>query len=88
MREVYPDDENAVRLGYMLKGTNFAEDIKYSALSDDLFIGVRVPTDGLVVNEEEFAENYNNAIEMWNNYLNGNAVSADAVLYTTEKQKD
>ena len=88
MREVYPDDENAAKLGYMLKGTNFAEDIKYSALSEELFIGFRVPTEGLIVDEEEFTENYNNAIEMWNNSINGNAVSADAVLYTSEKQKD
>lgn len=88
MREVYPDDENAVELGYMLKGTSFAEDIKYSAISEELFIGFRIPTEGLVVNEEKFTANYNNAIEMWNNYLEGNAVSADARLYTTEREKD
>lgn len=87
MREVYPDDENAVKLGYMLKGTDFAEDIKYSAISEDLFIGFRIPTQGLVVNEERFMENYNNALEMWDNYLNDNPISKDAVLYTHEKQK-
>ncbi|MGN0554105.1 MAG: hypothetical protein ACI4I1_12035, partial [Oscillospiraceae bacterium] len=42
MRTVYPEDENSMELGYMLSGTSFAEDIKYTAMSDSLFIGFRV----------------------------------------------
>ncbi|MCD7729871.1 MAG: hypothetical protein LUI05_00015 [Oscillospiraceae bacterium] len=82
MREVYPDDENAAELGYMLSGTNFAEDIKYSAMADNLFIGFRVPTSGLGVNEDEFQTNYENALKLWDNYLNGVTVETDAVYYS------
>ncbi|MBQ2824239.1 MAG: hypothetical protein IJF18_06655 [Oscillospiraceae bacterium] len=85
MTEVYPDDENATKLGYMLNGTDFAEGIMYSAISDDLFVGFRIPTSGFGVDEEKFNTNFANAMEFWDNYLNGNAVSADAVLHSSRK---
>ena len=75
MREVYPDDENATKLGYMLKDTGFKEDIGYEELSDELFIGFRVPLSGPGINEEDFEQNYNNALKMWDNYLNDNVVN-------------
>ncbi len=71
MREIYPDDENAFELGYMLNGTNFAEDIGYEGLSDELFISFRVPKSGFGVNEKEFTRNYENALEIWDNYIKG-----------------
>lgn len=85
MREIYPDDENAAKLGYMLSGTNFAEDIKYTAMSDDLFIGFRVPVSGLGANEERFQKNYESALKLWDNYLNGITVETDA-KYHSEKR--
>ena len=85
MREIYPDDENATKLGYMLSGTNFAEDIKYTAMSDDLFIGFRVPVSGLGANEERFQKNYESALKLWDNYLNGITVETDA-KYHNEKR--
>ena len=75
MRTIYPDDENCTELGYMLSGTSFAEDIKYTAMSDSLFIGFRVPREGFGINMEKFTNNYNNALKLWDNYLNG--VEAD-----------
>lgn len=75
MRTIYPDDENAEELGYMLSGTNFAEDIKYTNMADDLFIGFRVPRTTLSVNQEKFKRNYENALRLWDNYLNGNIVN-------------
>lgn len=69
MRTIYPDDENCTELGYMLSGTSFAEDIKYTAMSDSLFIGFRLPREALGVNMEKFTANYNNALKLWDNYL-------------------
>ncbi len=76
LRFVYRDDENAMYLGYMLSGTSFAEDIEYPELADNLFIGFREPTAGVGVNEEKFKKNYDNAIDLWTNYLNGNVVNS------------
>ncbi len=87
MRTIYPDDENSMQLGYMLSGTSFAEDIKYTTMPDSLFIGFRIPRDALGVNYEEFTENYNNALKMWDNYLNKTeAVHADDVILHSEKE--
>lgn len=85
MREIYPEDENASELGYMLSGTNFAEDIKYTAMADDLFLGFRVPTDGLSANEERFRKNYESALKLWDNYLNGITVETDAKYHSEKK---
>lgn len=86
MRTVYPDDENCTQLGYMLSGTSFAEDIKYTAMSDSLFIGFRVPRESLGVNMEKFTRNYNNALKLWDNYLNKTeAVHGEAVKFHSEQ---
>lgn len=77
MREIYPDDENAAERGYMLKNTNFAEDIGYDGLSEDLFIGFRVPVEGMG-KMKTFERNYNGALKMWDNYINGNIVNPQA----------
>jgi hypothetical protein len=82
MTEIYPDDENAVTLGYMLSGTDFGEDIKYSSMPDDLFMGFRVPTSGIGVNEEKFQSNYENALKMWDNYLTGTTVETNAKYHS------
>ena len=71
MSEFYPDDENATELGYMLSGTSFAEDIGYDGLADDLFVAFRLPKSGFGINEESFRQNFDNAIELWSNYLYG-----------------
>ena len=71
MTEFFPDDENAAELGYMLKGTSFAEDIGYENLADDLFISFRLPKSGFGVDEEEFRQNFDGAVEMWSNYVYG-----------------
>lgn len=73
--DTYPNDENVSDLGYMLSGTSFASDIGYEELADDLFIGFRLPQAGFAISEEEFRRNYDNAVEMWTNYLNGNVVN-------------
>ena len=86
MRTIYPDDENCIELGYMLSGTNFAEDIKYTAMSDSLFIGFRLPREALGVNMEKFTANYNNALKLWDNYLNKTEAAHDEnVKYHSEQ---
>lgn len=79
MSEVYPDDENAQQLGYLLKGTDFAEQIKYTSMADDLYMSFRYPTSGIGVDEEKFQTNYENALEIWDNYLKGNVVNEAAL---------
>lgn len=87
MRTIYPDDENSTELGYMLSGTSFAEDIKYTAMSDSLFIGFRAPREALGVNMEKFTANYNNALKLWDNYLNKTeAVHDENVKYHSEQK--
>ena len=87
MRTIYPDDENCIELGYMLSGTSFAEDIKYAAMSDSLFIGFRLPREALGVNMEKFTANYNNALKLWDNYLNKTeAVHDEDVKYHSEQK--
>lgn len=71
----FPDDENVTDLGYMLSGTDFAADIGYEDLADNLFIGFREPKEGFGTKLEKFRQNYDNAIDMWTNYLNGNIVN-------------
>ncbi|MGN0599559.1 MAG: hypothetical protein ACI4JK_06650 [Oscillospiraceae bacterium] len=86
MRTIYPDDENSMQLGYMLSGTSFAEDIKYTEMSDGLFIGFRVPREALGVNMEKFTANYNNALKLWDNYLNKTeAVHDENVKFHSEQ---
>ncbi len=87
MRTIYPDDENCTELGYMLSGTSFAEDIKYTAMSDSLFIGFRLPREALGVNMEKFTANYNNALKLWDNYLNKTEVVHDENVKYHSEQK-
>lgn len=87
MRTIYPDDENCTELGYMLSGTSFAEDIKYTAMSDSLFIGFRLPREALGVNMEKFTANYNNALKLWDNYLSKTeAVHDENVKFHSEQK--
>lgn len=72
----FPNDENVTELGYMLNGTDFAGDIGYEGLADNLFIGFRQPKKGgFGTSEKDFQKNFNNAIELWTNYLNGNVIN-------------
>ena len=68
---IYPGDENVSELGYMLNGTSFAEDIGYEDLSEDLFVAFRLPKAGFGVSEESFKQNFDNAVDMWSNYIYG-----------------
>lgn len=72
----FPDDENVSRFGYMLSGTSIAEDIEYPAFPDGLFAAFREPRRGIGMNEEEFRENYEHAVEMWRNYITGNEINS------------
>ncbi|MBD5140877.1 MAG: hypothetical protein HDT25_05620 [Ruminococcus sp.] len=77
----FPDDENVTELGYMLSGTDFAKDIGYEGLADNIFLGFRQPKKGgFGTSEKDFQKNFDNAIELWRNYLSGNVAdpAADA----------
>lgn len=76
LSEYFPDDENVTELGYMLNGTSLAKDIGYEGLADNLFIGFREPKKGgFLASEKDFQRNFDNAIELWTNYLNGNIIN-------------
>jgi hypothetical protein len=75
LSELYPDEPGATRFGYMLNATDFASDIEYPALAGNLFIGFREPRGRKPADLEKFTENYNNAITLWNNYLNGTVIN-------------
>ena len=78
LSEVFPDDENVAELGYMLSGTNLAEDMEYPALSGELFAAFREPHGGIGINEEKFRTNYEHAVELWTNYITGNEINPAA----------
>lgn len=76
MSEYFPDDENVTELGYMLSGTDFAKDIGYEDMADNIFLGFRQPKKGgFGTSEKDFRENFDNAVELWQNYLSGNVIN-------------
>lgn len=76
LSEYFPNDENVTELGYMLNGTDFAKDIGYEELADNIFLGFRQPKKGSFgTSEKDFQKNFDNAIELWRNYLNGNIIN-------------
>lgn len=76
LSEYFPEDENVTELGYMLNGTDFSKDIGYEGLADNIFIGFRQPKKGSFgTSEKEFQKNFDNAIRLWRNYLNGNIIN-------------
>lgn len=86
LSEYFPNDENVTELGYMLNGTDFAKDIGYEGLADNIFLGFRQPKKGSFgTSEKDFQKNFDNAIELWRNYLNGNIINpAEGVEQTAE----
>lgn len=77
LTEYYPDDENAGTWGYNLSATNIAEDIGYSEMPDNLTLSFRSPRSGM--NEKKFRKNFEGAVSLWTNYINGNVIDPDAV---------
>lgn len=72
----FPNDENVAELGYMLSGTDFAKDIGYEGLAENIFLGFRQPKKGSFgTSEKDFQKNFDNAIELWKNYLSGNVIN-------------
>ena len=76
MREIFPDDENALRYGYKLSGTSFKEKIGYTGLDDDnIYISLRLPRKTVGVSVEKMTENYERAEEVLRNYISENRIS-------------
>ncbi|MDE5742217.1 MAG: hypothetical protein K2H90_07190 [Oscillospiraceae bacterium] len=85
LSEYFPEDENVSELGYMLSGTDFAKDIGYEGLADNIFLGFRQPKKGSFgTSEKDFQKNFDNAIELWRNYLNGNIINSAEDVETAE----
>ena len=79
LSEYFPNDENVTELGYMLNGTDFAQDIGYEGLADNIFLGFRQPKKGgFGTSEKDFQKNFDNAVELWKNYLSGNVLNPAA----------
>ncbi|MBQ5311310.1 MAG: hypothetical protein ILP19_04630 [Oscillospiraceae bacterium] len=69
-REIFPDDENAEKIGYRLSGTDFKELIDYPELDDSkLYVSFRQPVKTFGMSEEEMRKNYDEAVEFWRAYL-------------------
>ncbi len=81
LNEYFPDDENVTEMGYMLNGTSFAKDIGYEELSDELWVSFRYPFTAGLGGSDRIEENFDNAIDLWTNYINGNMVDPEAVSY-------
>lgn len=77
LTKYYPDDENAGIWGYDLSATSIAEDMDYFGLPDNLTVSFRSPRSGM--NEKKFRKNFEGAISLWTNYINGNEINPDAV---------
>lgn len=81
LNEHFPDDENVTKIGYKLNGTNFKQDIGYEGLSDELVVGFRYPFTAGLGGSDRIEQNFEYAIDLWTNYVNGNMVNPDAVSY-------
>ncbi len=81
LNEHFPDDENVTKIGYKLNGTNFKQDIGYEGLSDELVVGFRYPFTAGLGGSGRIEQNFEYAIDLWTNYVNGNMVNPDAVSY-------
>jgi len=79
--EYFSDDENVTEMGYKLSGTSFKADVGYDGLSDELVAGFRYPFTAGIGGSERIEKNFENAIDLWTNYVNGNIVDPDAVSY-------
>jgi hypothetical protein len=71
---LFPNDPNAGTIGYNLSGTDFAEKIGYPELSPDIFVAFRTPRESYN-GIEEFEKNFNNAVEVWNNFLSNKVIN-------------
>ncbi|MBQ3162519.1 MAG: hypothetical protein IJC04_10395 [Oscillospiraceae bacterium] len=81
LNEYFPNDENVMEMGYMLNGTSFKKDIGYEGLSDELWVSFRYPFTAGLGGSGRIKENFDNAIDLWTNYVNGNMIDPDAVSY-------
>ncbi|MBQ8177344.1 MAG: hypothetical protein IJ035_09970 [Oscillospiraceae bacterium] len=81
LNEYFPDDENVTEMGYKLSGTSFKQDIGYEGLSDELVVGFRYPFTAGLGGSDRIEQNFEYAIDLWTNYVNGNMVDPEAVSY-------
>jgi hypothetical protein len=70
---------NVNKWGYIVSETKLSEDINYE-LDPGLFACFRFPKEGMG-SFAEFETNYQNAHELWRNFIDGNIVSPGAVNY-------
>jgi hypothetical protein len=73
---LFPGDKNAVKDGYSLDNTDFAELIAYPEMEKGYFAAFRTPQEGFG-DFQDFEENYNNALEMWRNFISKTPVETD-----------
>jgi hypothetical protein len=70
---------NINKWGYIVSATNLSRDINYE-LDPNLLACFRFPKEGMG-SFAQFETNYQNAHELWRNFINGNIVSPGAVNY-------
>jgi hypothetical protein len=71
---------NYNELGYEVSATPLAADIKYQNLDPNMVAAFRFAKPGFG-NMEKFETNYQNAHQLWQNFIDGNKVSEGAVNY-------
>ena len=77
MSALYPDDENAVELGYKISATTFASDIGYPDMPDDYLFCLRNVMHEAGFNEEKMQQNYDKALEVFENIRTDNVINPD-----------
>jgi hypothetical protein len=77
--EWFSDSADITKLGYKVSATNLSSDLGYS-LDPELAAAFRFPKQGMG-NYDTFEQNYKNAHIFWQNFIDGNAVSADSNIY-------
>lgn len=66
---LYPDDENAEKLGYKLSSTTFEEQLGTDIPSDELYISFRNPRKLMGTNYENMEENHKRALQVFDRYI-------------------
>ncbi len=80
LSEYFPDDENVSGTSYKLSGTTLSEDIGCE-LSEELCVSFRYPFTAGLGGSGKIEQNFEYAIDLWTNYINGNMIDPDAVSY-------
>lgn len=77
MRELYPDDENALLPGYKVSAFDFGEQVGFPDMPGNYMLSLRNVIDERGYDREKMQQNYDNALILLENIKNDNVLNPD-----------